>query len=112
MLPGIYSFTLHQGATFHRTIQPEGPSGPFDLSDFTARMQIRKSKSSTDTILNLTEGDGITTGTDSIDIDIADEVTQDLKFSAAYYDLELVHLSGWVARLLEGRVTLSREVTR
>lgn len=86
----------------------------YDLSGYTARMQIRKSKSSTSSEIELTTSNGRITisGTNGlITCTIAASDTANLDFDKAYYDLEIV-TGSTVERLLEGKVTLSKEVTR
>lgn len=88
---------------------------PKDLTNFTARMQIRASVDSTDTLVSLTSGGGdivISLPDAKITMTIATAVTETLDFDTAVYDLELVDSSGEATRILEGEVTLSKEVTR
>lgn len=115
-MAGQYNFTIEQGATFTRVIIWKDENGnPVDVTGYVARMQIRKTKGDSKIILSLDSGDlgGITLGTTDgkITITIPADVTADLNFDSGVYDLEL-EKSGVVTRLLEGRVTLSKEVTR
>ena len=111
---GIYNTEIEQGAKFTRTITVSDR----DLTGYTARMHLRQYKESTDTYLELTTDNSritITPGSDSVitlTVDATD--TDDLSFSKAFYDLELIPASGEadVERLLEGTITLSKEVTR
>lgn len=77
-------------------------------------MQIRERYDSEEPILELaTGGDGITLGgsAGTITITIAADVTQEIEETEGVYDLELISGST-VTRLLQGKVTLSPEVTR
>jgi hypothetical protein len=47
-----------------------------------------------------------------INLKLAATVTDDYTFKSAVYDLEMVSSGGDVYRILEGSITLSREVTR
>lgn len=86
---------------------------PVDLSAYTARLQIRRSVNAEDFLVELTDVDGLTLGADgSIEIVIEAEVLEALSFSAAVYDLELVSTIDEVTRLVEGKITFSKEVTR
>lgn len=88
---------------------------PKDLTNYTARMQIREDVDSTSTLVSLTSTGGdiaIVAADAKITITIATTVTAALDFETAVYDLELVDASGEATRILEGEVTLSKEVTR
>lgn len=89
---------------------------PVNLAGYEARMQVRANLAAADTILDLTTdpGGGITLGGSegviTITVDAAD--TAALNFTSAVYDLELLSPTGVVTRLMEGKVTLKKEVTR
>lgn len=88
---------------------------PVDLTGFTARMQIRSSLSSIVVIHELTTANGgITLGgaAGTVGLLIPAATTTSFDFTTAVYDLELVSGSGVVTRLLSGKITLSKEVTR
>jgi len=126
MIAGIYNILIEQGTTFYRLIDVMEPNvldptvyEPFDLTGYTARMQIRRTVDSTTPMLSLVSptasGNGITVqdgANNAISINITSTVTSSLT-SSGVYDLEIVKTStGFVSRLLQGTVTLSREVTR
>jgi hypothetical protein len=115
MSAGQYNFIIEQGSTFQRTLIYKDENGdPVDLTPYDARMMIKAAKADTEAILSLsneTEG-GLTLGgaAGTIAILISAEDTEDLDFDSAYYDLE-IETDEVVTRLLEGTVTLSKEVT-
>ena len=126
MLAGIYNITIEQGTTFYRLIDVMEPTildpdvyEAFNLTGYTARMQIRRTVESTTPMLSLTSptvnGNGITVmdgANNAISINITDTMTSSLT-SSGVYDLEIIKTStGAVSRLLQGTVTLSLEVTR
>lgn len=126
MPAGRYSFVIEQGATTNIQIDWTDVNGsPINLSNFNARMQLRPSVESSDVYLQLSssldaDGTGINlnggTGlipyeSGSLAIYISAEKTKDLTFNEAYYDLEMER-ENVVIRLLEGRVKLSKNVTR
>jgi hypothetical protein len=76
-------------------------------------MQIRETVASSSTLVSLTNTAGITLSSSApnIVLSISATDTAALNFTEAVYDLELVN-SGTVYRVLEGKVTLSKEVTR
>ena len=121
MAAGNYNFTIEQGATFTRTLKYKDSNGnPINLEDHAIRMQIREKISSTNTIISLTESatsngsiiSVITTGDkNSFTIKITAADTTAMSFDQAVYDLE-IEKDNNVTRLLQGRVKLSKEVTR
>lgn len=127
MIAGIYNITCQQGSTFSRLLEIEQPDleadptgqtyEPFDLSGFTARMQVRRTiESSTKLVELTTENNGLEinpTGetTNHIKIYMSDEVTASIT-SSGVYDLEIINGDGEVSRIMQGAFTLSPEVTR
>jgi len=110
---------IEQGATFKHTLfvkQGAAESGPpADLTGYTARMQIRSEVESTSILIELTVSNGriaITPAEGKIAITISAADTAALEFEVGVYDVELVSASGEVDRIVQGKVTLSREVTR
>lgn len=89
-------------------------TAPVDLSAYTARLQIRRTPATTTTLLSLTSASGaIVLGADgSVAVTITPVLTAALSFTSAVYDLELISPTDDVTRLVEGTVTLSKEVTR
>jgi len=116
MSAGIYNIYIEQGATFNQPlIWKDGNGAAVNLTNYTARMQIRRSITSTDVIIALTTENGrITLGTTNgtITLNITATDTAALSTFSGVYDLEVVSSAGVVTRLLEGGVEVSREVTR
>ncbi len=88
---------------------------PVNLAGYTARMHIRQALTTTTTLLELT------TENSRIDIDESNYLitltitaadTEDLTFTSGVYSLEMVSGSGAVTTLLDGKVKLTKEVTR
>jgi hypothetical protein len=126
MLAGKYNIFIEQGTTFYRLIDVMEPNildpttfEPFDLTGYTARMQIRRTIDSPTAMLSLTSptvnGNGITMRdgvVNALSINITDAMTSSLT-SSGVYDLEIIKTAtGDVSRLLQGTMTLSLEVTR
>lgn len=114
-----YNLEIEQGATFRQVFTWQDastdPATPYDLSGWTARMQVRKTAASSLVVLELTtENGGITLGgaAGTVSLYIAATATDDLSpnFSGVY-DLELVGPSD-VVRLVQGALKVSAEVTR
>ena len=107
MVASTYNITIEQGATFAKDIVLTDADGVVeDLTDYTARMQIRENKTDTSFLIELTTENGritITPVEGRIDLVITAADTTDLSFDNAVYDLEIVN-NGVVRRLLEGDV--------
>jgi hypothetical protein len=104
---------IQQGVTFEFIVEVTG--GPASIAGFTAQMQIRPYKSSTTILADLTTASGglvLDAPTRRITIAVDEAVTRAFDWThPAVYDLELRGDSKeW--RVMEGIVTLSREVTR
>lgn len=88
---------------------------PVELTGYTARMHIRDSVDATTTLLELTTENGgiaIDTANKKITLTITAAQAEAITWESAVYDLELVATGGAVTRLLEGAITVSKEVTR
>ena len=116
MSAGTYDILIEKGATFQLSLTWKAPNGtPYDLTGYTARMQVRKAYSSTTTLLSLTSANsdivlGGVAGT--IIVTATATATAAIDATRGVYDLELVAPSGVVTRVLKGDVEISPEVTR
>lgn len=107
--------TVEQGVTYKQSLIWQDEFGvALDLTNFTARMQIRHKLESVAPLVSLTELAGITLGgvAGTIDIVIVSDVTNAIENKKGVYDLELVSAAGEVTRLIEGNVTFILGVTR
>lgn len=125
MAAGKYSFIIEQGATTNFQINWTDESGSaVDLSGYHGRMQLKTSYDSTPLIslssslqpdgtgINLSGSNGVTPlASGSIAVYISAASSSLLEFGEALYDLELVK-GNEVTRLLEGKVKLSKNVTK
>lgn len=111
-----YDFTIEQGATLILPFVWKDSAGvPINLTGYTARMQIRASKTSTAVLLSATTADNtlqITAADGKVTIVLPEATTAAITWRRGVYDLELVSAGGVVTRLVEGAVAVSREVTR
>lgn len=110
-----YDLALEQGATFVRTFTWTNPdTTPVDLTGATAHLQIRTGVANivNTTLLDLTQGSGITLGgtAGTITITFTASQTASLTVAKAQYDL-YVTIGSTVTRLLEGSVTIDPTVT-
>ena len=132
MAAGKYDFTIEQGATVDFAVQyKDSGSNPIDLSGYQARMQLRPTLGSSTIYITLSSslgpcGTGLKLSgsgghsastppsSGSIGVFISAMSSSQLTFTSALYDLEIASGSGncaVVTRLLEGVVTLSKNVT-
>lgn len=117
MTPGSLDLVILQGATFKRILRlTDATPAAIDLTGSTARMHIRQTIADTTALIELTESNGRATVTDAaggeVTLLISDEDTAALDFAKGVYDLEIEYSDGTVDRVLEGKVKLSKEVTR
>ena len=126
MAAGKHSFIIEQGATTNLNVQWTDASGSaVDLTGYQARMQIRPGIEADDVYISLTsdlqpDGTGLNLSgsngetpveSGSIGIYISAYSSSLLNFTEAFYDLEMIN-GIEVTRLLEGKVRLSKNVTR
>ena len=126
MAAGKHSFIIEQGATTNLNVQWTDASGSaVDLTGYQARMQIRPGIEASDVYISLSsslqpDGTGLNLSgsngetpvqSGSIGIYISAYSSSLLNFTEAFYDLEMVN-GREVTRLLEGKVRLSKNVTR
>lgn len=117
-MTGRFDFTINQGADFDVTLTwtAGSPAAPVDLTGWSAHMQVRPSNADADgevyVDLSSTGGGIILGGTaGTIELIITAVDTAVLSFNVAAYDLKMTDPEGQITRLLQGSVTLSREVT-
>jgi len=95
-------------------------NSPVDLTGFTARMQIRGSLGSTVKLEEITTEDirlpntgiVIDNTAKTIEIKLANDITEAYTFSSGVYSLELISSTGIVSRVIAGDVVCVNDVTR
>lgn len=116
MSAATYDFEIEQGSTLIRPIVWKDSSGnPINLSGYSAKMQVRQSVSSDDVLLELSTANGkITLGTTNGTITLVLTATETaaIQWRSGRYDLELTSSGSVVTRLLQGVISISKEVTR
>jgi hypothetical protein len=111
-----YDFAIEQGATTIRSFVWKSSDGtPVDLTGYAARMQVRRSVSAADVLLEAS------TFNNRIQLDplagritlvLPADVTAAINWTRGRYDIELVSPDGDVTRLVQGEITVSKEITR
>lgn len=112
-----YNLLIEQGADFYWCIYWKNPDGSYvPLDNTTVNMDIREHKEDTTPIDQLSTSGGeitVTPAQGKIEVEIPAADTDDYNFITAFYDLEVTFtVGGEKVRLLEGIITLSKEVTR
>ncbi len=111
MSAGTYNFTFEQGATFSRQLTVQDNGSAMDLTNYSARMQLRSSVESTTIALTVTCA--ITNATSGI-LTVSNTATETMGVDAGIYvyDLEIESSAGVVTRLMQGTATITANVTR
>jgi hypothetical protein len=105
---------IDQGATWNITFTYKNSDGsPINLTGYTAALQLRTSYDAASAALSLTSGSGIVLGGTAGTIAVTATATQTGALTAGeyVYDLEITS-SSVVTRLVQGRITVTPQVTR
>jgi len=118
-MPGKYNFKIYRGETLRRVfIYKDATETAVDLSGYSARLQVRAKIDDTDVLLSLTTDNGgieIVPLEGKIILHATAAATTAMTWTEGVYDLELYYMDGLVedvTRLVEGRVSTVKEVTR
>ena len=112
MAAGRYNIQIDQGSDFDIDLTLSEGGSPVNLTGYSARAQMRSKKSDASPAASFT-----CTVTDAtggvIKMSLPNATSSSLSAGRYYYDLEIYTASdAIVKRLLEGEVTVDREVTR
>jgi zona occludens toxin (predicted ATPase) len=116
MAAATYDFQLEQGATLLKPFVWKDSNGvAVNLTGYTAKMQVRRNTSADDVLLELSTINGkltITPLSGMVTMVFSATTTAAIDWTRGKYDLELTSGDGTVTRLLEGEITVSKEITR
>ena len=116
MTAGKYDIVIEQGADFSYNVTWNDQTGaPVNLTGYSAAMMVRNSYNDASPILSLTSAGGqITLGgaAGTIAISASNTLTAALPASNGFYDLELTSAGGTITRLMQGKVTITPQVTK
>ena len=113
MQAGRFSITASQGKTFNFAFTVKTDGVAWDLTGYTARMQVRKSAVSSTKILNLVSPANITlTSEGRVTVSVAATAMADIAYGEYVYDIELESSGATVYPILEGKFLVRQEVTR
>lgn len=112
-----YDFYINQGTTWSVSLTYKDEVGnPVDLSNYTAKMQVRPSVESQKVLLELSTQNGkisIDGPNGRVQLQLEPQDTTNLgQVRRGVYDLEMTSPSQVVDRLLEGTIFFRPEVTR
>lgn len=113
----IRNVTVDQGGVFVEIYEHRDDAGELvDVTGYEARLQIREDVEDDEAVLELTDGAGITVGTNDGLFTVRATATQTaaLEIETGVYDLEILPAGeeADAIRLAEGIVFVSRNVTR
>lgn len=113
-MPGTYNITVYQGDTFNLLFTIDTDGTPWNLTGYTAKMQVRPFVESTTTILDLQSPAGITLGTTSgtVSVNVSAAGMAAATAGRHVYDLELTSGGGVKTKILKGAFIILPEVTR
>lgn len=116
MSAAVYNFEVLQGTSLVKSIVwNDGTGAPVNLTGYTAKMQVRETADSEDVLLELSTALGniqLTPLTGKVTLTFSPDDTSGAYWTKGKYDLELTSGSGFVTRLIQGKFTLSKEITR
>lgn len=112
MAAAKYNLVIDQGSDFSQLFTVSKDGSVLNLSGYSARAQLRKSRTSdtaaasfTTTIMNAAAG--------QLNISLANSVTKDLEPGRYFYDVEIYTTNdAQVTRIVTGEVTVTREYTK
>lgn len=112
MSAATYNLNIDQGSDFAIQLTIKENSVAKDLTGYSARAQLRSTKTS-----SIVSGSFTCTITDEVNgvlkMELTNAVSSGMSAGSYYYDLEIYTANdAFVARLLQGKVNLTQEVTR
>lgn len=115
--PGEADLIIYQGASFDKVFTLSEDGVVKNLTGYEARMSIKELVTDTTAIITLTSspaaGITITALAGQLRIVMTPTQTKALNFEVAYYDIEIYTAAdAEVLRVLQGTVTLSKEITK
>ena len=112
MSAGYQELFLEQGSDYSTSITLTDVNGdPYDLTDYTAKSQVKKSYYSTNNtaVFTATINDA---ATGNVQISLSAANTTSIKAGRYVYDVEVEDASGNISRIFEGIVNVLPNVTK
>lgn len=106
---------IQQGADFSHVVSIQNSDGTvFVLSGYSAKMQIRPAVGNNTILLELSTTNGrisINGLAGQLTLTLPNTLTAAMTWRSAVYDLEITSALSLIARVMEGSITLSPEIT-
>tara|TARA_X000001388_G_scaffold15815_1_gene9723 strand:- start:684 stop:1034 length:351 start_codon:yes stop_codon:yes gene_type:complete len=116
MSAGTHNITIDQGATFELTVTIKESGSAKDLSSYSARAQLRKSKESSTSVVFTCDRDGAGSAlsdTGVVTMGLTPAQTNSLTEGKYLYDLEIFTANDAIVnRIIQGSATVNRGITR
>ena len=110
MSAGKYDLTIDQGSDFAITLTITKSGSAVNLTDYTARAHIRATKESANYVpFTMTFPDR---SAGKLTLTLTSTASSNMAAGQYLYDLEITSGADVVTRIIEGKVTLNREITR
>ena len=109
-MSGKYNIVAEQGATFDFNFRVETDGTPWDLTGYTFAMQVRRSASSSTTLLEINAATMNSLG--HVYATASATSMSAVPAGRWVYDVELTSPGDQVTRILEGRFIVTPEVTQ
>ncbi len=113
MPAGYQEIFLEQGADFNTTITLDDVNGvPYDLTEMTAKSQVKKSYYSSTTIAEFNVSIGVDPTKGTIVMDLTSPITSNIAAGRYVYDVLIKDSANTVTRILEGTLNVLPQVTK
>lgn len=113
-MASVYNFNLDQGSDIEiPLIFKDSNQNPIDLTEYTARMQVKAYFASTTPVDTLTTENGrIDIKDNQVTLKFPHEVTENISPKTYVYDLEIISGESLVTRVLQGNFVINPRVTK
>lgn len=112
MQPGNYNLVVKQGDTFIWNFRVETNGVGWNLSDYSAKMQVRESQFATSAMIDATELNYITmTENGHVNVTVPSSVMADIPSGRFLYEFELISSGNEDGTLLEGNFIVEAQVS-
>jgi hypothetical protein len=110
-----YDIMVRKGANFKLNIACQNDDKtPKDLTGYTAKAQVRATKTSATALMDASTANGFITINAPggiVQINVPQATTEVMVWTSGVWDLEITSAGGEISRIVEGFASLSQEVT-
>ena len=111
MAAGTYNFTVEQGATFTRVLTLKENDSVMNLTGYSAASQMRAT-ADTSTVAGTFTATVSNASAGEITLSMTATQTGNIEEGIYVYDTEITSGAGSITRILQGKVTVTANVTR